>query len=200
MHVEKFTGGPYATNGYVVSDKSEAAAIDVPAGTAKKILEYLKTNSLHLALVIATHVHWDHIEDAAKLCKAAGAEFAIHRTDEENQSEINSIFEGEAGLVRADKHLAENDKINAGGVALSVLHTPGHTPGSICLYAKKEKILFSGDTLFKGSYGRIDFPLSNQEDMTKSLHRLAKLPFDTSVYPGHGLHTTIGSEKWMKDV
>jgi glyoxylase-like metal-dependent hydrolase (beta-lactamase superfamily II) len=200
MHVEKFVGGPYSANSYAVHDNGEAIVIDVPLHTAKKIIEFVKNSNLSVALVVATHVHWDHIADAYKLCKATGAKFAIHGADENNQIEINSVFVDEAGIIKADRHVEDHEEIEVGSIVLDVLHTPGHTPGSICLHLKKEKILFSGDTIFAGSYGRVDFPLGDGESMRKSLRRLSILPFDTFVYPGHGPHTTIGSEKWLASI
>jgi len=198
MQVEKFTGGPYATNGYVAYDKSDAIVIDIPAHTAKKICDFLQVNKLKLVQIIATHIHWDHIEDAHALNKRTGVRFGVHNLDEQNQLEINSIFEGEAGIIKSDFNIEDGDEISIGSAKLLVIHTPGHTPGSVCLYNQKEKILFSGDTLFNGSYGRVDFPLSSYDDIKESLKKLLLLPSETKVYPGHGLETTIGKEKWMK--
>ncbi len=200
MKIEKFTGGSYATNGYLVHGEGEAVLIDAPANTSKMIQKFLEENGLKLKYIIATHVHWDHVEDANKMRKTTGAKICLHALDEENQHEINSIFEGDAGLVRSDSSVDNNDKIIVKSANFIVLHTPGHTPGSICLYNEKENVLFSGDTLFAGSYGRIDFPLSDSGAMKDSLKRLGKLPADTKVCPGHGIETTIGKEKWIKEI
>lgn len=199
MQIEKFEGGAYGTIGYLVADGTDAAAIDVPEHTAKLIENSLKANALKLSSIILTHVHWDHAADAAKLARHAGAKIMMHILDDENQAEINSVFEGESSVVGADRHVRDKEDIRIGAAVLEVIHTPGHTPGSICLYNRKDKILFSGDTLFAGTYGRIDFPLGNHEDMRRSLERLAKLHYTTFVYPGHGPHTTIGNEKWLRE-
>ena len=200
MQIETFTGGNYAANGYLIYEKDEAMIVDVPAHTAKKIHEFLQEQKLNLKYIIVTHVHWDHIEDVDKLKKYTDAKIGIHRFDEQLQIEINSIFEGETGIIKADFSLADNEEITIGAYIFRVIHTPGHTPGSICIYNEKEKILFSGDVLFEGAYGRIDFPLSNTEDMKNSLIRLSKLPSETKVYSGHGKETTIGREKWIKNL
>ncbi len=197
MNVEKFSGGSYLTNSYVIYDKGEALVVDVPAHTAKKIHSFLEGKNIKSVSVILTHIHWDHVEDLEHLARMTNAKVGVHELDEANQMEINSIFEGESGQLKGDFHVVDGERIAVGSIHFAIIHTPGHTPGSICLYNEKEGVLFSGDTLFEHTYGRIDFPLSNASGMKKSLEKLAKLPGKTIVYPGHGAQTTIEKEKWL---
>ena len=168
MHIQKFSGGSYLTNSYLVHDCDEAIVIDVPAHTEKKIREFLEENNIKLKYIIATHIHWDHVEDLVRLKKHTNALIAVHKMDEESQNEINSIFEGEAGAVKSGMFLEDGQIITVGSENFRIIHTPGHTPGSICLYNEKVK--------------------------------LSKLPPETIVYPGHGAETTIGNEKWLKNI
>jgi glyoxylase-like metal-dependent hydrolase (beta-lactamase superfamily II) len=99
--------------------------------------------------------------------------------------------------VKADGFLIEGQKLTVGDLDIEVIHTPGHTPGGVCFYLPKEKVLISGDTLFRGTIGNLNFPTSRPDLMWGSLKKLAALPADTKVYPGHGGSTTIGAEKWI---
>jgi hydroxyacylglutathione hydrolase len=132
-------------------------------------------------------------------CPVCGREEMLRLDVKENRARM--IAECGAVLIDAeisppaDRVLHDKDRINIGCVDLEVLHTPGHTKGGISLYCAEEEMIFTGDTLFEGSWGRIDLPGSSEEEMTGSLHRLGKLPLRTVVYPGHGAHTTIGKEK-----
>jgi glyoxylase-like metal-dependent hydrolase (beta-lactamase superfamily II) len=199
MRIKTFTSGPYSTNSYVVYNDEDAILIDAPLHAAKNISNFLGQDKLSLKCIILTHVHWDHVEDAEKLKAFTNAKIGIHRMDEENQEEINSIFEGEAGKIKSDFSLEEGRIISAGSISFKIFHTPGHTPGSVCLYNEKEKILFSGDTLFAGTYGRVDFQLGDANDMKESLKKLSKLPEAVKVFPGHGPETTLGKEEWIKN-
>ena len=107
-------------------------------------------------------------------------------------------------LLRASEHdmlVGEEDRIKINGILFKIIHTPGHTKGGICLYEEKQQILFSGDTLFNGTYGRVDLPDSDEKEMKQSLKKLSKLPKDVKVYPGHGRETTIGDElEWIEEL
>ena len=105
----------------------------------------------------------------------------------------------EVEAVEVSRELAEGDVVEVGGVTLVVMHTPGHTPGSLCLYSAEDGLLLSGDTLFAGSFGRYDLPGGDPAVLKQSLLRLAQLPKETRVLPGHGAATTIGRERWMSN-
>lgn len=203
MIIKKFPSGPIATNTYIISCETslEACIIDCPPSSAKAVIQYIEENQLVPQKIILTHSHWDHIGDVSFLKKHYNVPVYIHEDDVKNLEIPGSdkipcrlSIEG----VKADFFLKENDLVNVGELNFKVIHTPGHSPGSICLYSKEEKVLISGDTLFKGSMGLINLPTGNPKAMWESLKKLAKLPPETKVYPGHEGSTTIGSEPWLE--
>lgn len=190
----------HITNCYMVfdEDSKETMVID-PAGDVGKIIEYLDILKGKLKYMYISHCHLDHIAGIEELKKKAGGKILIHRDDAEglNNQEINMskyVLENKIEL-EADSRLDDNDLIHIGNLEFKVIHTPGHTAGGTCLYCEKEKLLFSGDTMFKGVHGRTDLPTSNQDEMIKSVARLLMLPENTIVYPGHGKETMIKEEK-----
>jgi hydroxyacylglutathione hydrolase len=200
MIIKTFTSGPVATNCYLVGcpETHEAAVIDAPQGVASKIL---KEDEWTIKKIFITHSHWDHTADAAKLKQTLQVPLYIHPYDEENLKRPGSdklplFFSVDA--AQADGFLEEGETFRIGKLELKIIETPGHSPGGVCLWFPKEKVLFSGDTLFQGSMGRIDFPTSSPTQMWESLKKLAKLPPDTKVYPGHGPPTTIAAEGWIE--
>jgi len=173
------------------------AIIDPAIGCSSSILKE------KIFFILLTHSHWDHIAEAEEIKNKTQAKIFIHKLDEGNLKKPGSdglFFNLMAKGCFADHYLEDGEILEIGDLKIEILHTPGHTPGSCCFYLKNEKILFSGDTLFRGTYGRVDFPTSSEKSMKSSLKRLAKLPFDTKVYPGHGEETTIGKEKWLVDL
>ncbi len=200
MIIKTFTSGPVDTNCYLVGCPltNQAAIIDAPQGVTSKILS---ENQFEIKLIFITHSHWDHIADAAKLKETFHVPLYVHPDDAENLKQPGSdklplFFPIES--VEVDGFLKEGEIFHVGSLEFHVIETPGHSPGGICLYLPKEKILFSGDTLFQGTIGRVNFPTSSPKKMWESLKRLAKLPKETKVYPGHGPATTIGAEEWME--
>ncbi|MBI4018321.1 MAG: MBL fold metallo-hydrolase [Candidatus Aenigmarchaeota archaeon] len=191
MHVKKFVCGPLKTNCYLVWDEGKAVLIDAPQRCSQPVLDELAKRNLELVLVVNTHGHWDHIADNAELKEKTGAKIAVHKGDEKM---LWSPPDGVASS-RADTHLDESDLIRIGSAALEVIETPGHSPGSVCLYGAG--MLFSGDTLFAGSHGRTDFPGGDHSKMLASLKKLLKLPPETKVHPGHGPETALGKERWI---
>ena len=189
--------GALETNCYIVWDESRAAMIVDPADEAKKILSVIQAEGLKVVAVVLTHVHFDHMLAAEAVCAVTGAPLYIGRGDEEALSDpirnLSGVFEMCPPVrIKAKKILREGDAIAVGEMSFTVMETPGHTPGCICLLC--DGVLFSGDTLFYDSIGRVDFPGGNVSDMLASLRRLASLPQDTQVYSGHGTMTTIGRE------
>lgn len=200
MRVEVVPSGPIETNAYLVSDSGKAMVIDPSKDSFLMIGEMLKKESLKLELVVDTHGHWDHIADNAAF-RRVGGKIVIHMEDEEMiKNTVSKMFRLPFAIepTVADNHIEEGSIVELGSLRFRVLHTPGHTPGGCCLYEESKKVIFTGDTLFAGTYGRTDFDGGSDEKMLASLKRLAKLPSDTVVYPGHGPSTTIGNEKWLK--
>lgn len=202
MIIQTFVCGPLENNTYaIVCEKIKRVVVIDPAfGAKKKIEKFLEKNEYVLEKILLTHGHWDHITDVVLLKEEFSCPVFLHQGDWdllENPQKSSFFSAITVPHFKPDFFLQDNDKIKLGDITISVIHTPGHTPGCVCLYIEKEKILFSGDTLFKGSFGRVDFPYSSAENMIKSLKRLSNLPKDVKVYPGHGSETTIGRENWI---
>lgn len=171
-----------------------------PGDEAGMLADFIKKNSLDLSGIVATHGHFDHITAVKKLRESFAAKFYLHEAD------LFLLTRTAVGLARAigydavelkpDVAVKDGDIIEFGPVRLKVIHTPGHTPGCICLYCTDEGVLFSGDTLFNGDVGRCDLPGGSYRQIVTSIkEKLFTLPDDTIVYPGHGSGTTIGGEK-----
>ena len=194
--------GPVATNVHVLADPStrEAIAIDTATPSLAWIAEELAARAWTLKLIVSTHGHWDHIGDNTAVSEHTGADIAVHALDRDrllNPVPTWAPFEVVPSVAAVD--LAEGGVIRFGEIRLTVLHTPGHTEGSVCLYAADEHLLFSGDTLFAGGWGRIDLPGGDADAMVASLGRLTGLDDPVGVFPGHGPDTTIGRERaWME--
>lgn len=196
--------GPIATNLYVLGDEpsGEAIAID----TATPCVEWLTTTLAErgwvLKLIVSTHRHWDHIGDNAAVSAATGAQIAAHIADRhglENPQPIMAPFPIPPSIPAID--LAEGSRIRFGEISLDVLHTPGHTEGSVCLLADSERLLFTGDTLFAQGWGRTDLEGGSEEQMVDSLGRLSTLAGHLKVLPGHGRQTTLAAEEaWLSEV
>jgi hydroxyacylglutathione hydrolase len=194
--------GPISTNLYVLADEAsrEALAIDTATPCVAWLTERLAARGWTLRFIVSSHRHWDHIGDNAAVVAATGAKLAAHALDRhglEHPPELSLPFDIPPSVPALD--LAEGDVIRFGSVTLDVLHTPGHTEGSVTLLAREEGILFTGDTLFAGAFGRVDLPGSSSDQMIDSLARLSRLPGDLHVRPGHGAATTIERERpWLE--
>jgi len=198
MIMGKLEVGSFVTNCYIVGSESggEGMIID-PGDEAKQILKKVEDMGLDIKLIVLTHGHIDHIGALKEIKEATGAEVAVHSDDAESLKEqpLSMIF----GLFcptppPPDRLLQDGDSIDVGDLHFEVLHTPGHTPGGICLLG--EGVLFSGDTLFRYSVGRTDLPGGSYDKLAGSIQtKLMMLPDDTIVYPGHGPETTIGDER-----
>lgn len=194
--------GPLATNVHVLADPSsrEAIAIDTATPSLAWIAEELAERDWRLKFIVSTHGHWDHIGDNAALADHAKAEIAVHSLDRdrlEHPTSMSAPFEIVPSIPAVE--LAEGGLIRFGELRLRVLHTPGHTEGSVCLHAEDDGMLFSGDTLFAGGWGRTDLPGGNEGQMVESLVRLAGYVDPLRVLPGHGPSTTIGRERpWLE--
>jgi glyoxylase-like metal-dependent hydrolase (beta-lactamase superfamily II) len=193
--------GPLATNVHVLADarSREAIAIDTAIPSLAWIRDELAVRDWTLKLIVSTHGHWDHVGDNAAVSSATGAEIAVHALDREaleNPTPLWAPFEIPPSVPAVE--LAEGGEVRFGEIRLRVLHTPGHTPGSVCLQSVDEGLLFSGDTLFAGGWGRTDLPGGSAEAIVASLVRLSELEAPTTVLPGHGPATTIARERpWL---
>ena len=202
MILQDFPSGPFETNAYVaVCEKTKKAAIIDPApSSSSKISHFINQKQLTPVAIFLTHSHWDHIADANELKNRYKIPVYIHLLDAPNLEKPGSdglpcwlTIEG----VKPDHYLKEGDKLTVGEIEFVVIETPGHTPGGVCFYSEKDGILLSGDTLFKGTIGNLSFPTATPKLMWDSLNKLAQLPPETTVFPGHGPSTTIGNENWL---
>ena len=189
------------TNCYIIQDEEtkETMVID-PGGEVDKITEMLNTLSANVKYILLTHCHGDHITGSKELKEKYGGKILIHIEDEPGVREPAVNLSEYIGLgpviMEADSRLNDNDLLHIGDIEFKVIHTPGHTKGGICLYLEKEKMLFSGDTIFRGSWGRTDLPTSSFESIIKSItERIMTLPEDTIIYPGHGKSTMVKEEE-----
>ncbi len=194
--------GPIATNVHILADvrSREAIAIDTATPSLAWIADELAARDWTLKLIVSTHGHWDHIGDNAAVATRTGAEIAVHPLDRLRLTDPRPVA---APFVIPPSvpavELAEGGTIRFGDIALRVLHTPGHTEGSVCLLAEDDGLLYSGDTLFAGGWGRVDLPGGDPAAMVESIARLAGLEGHVAVMPGHGSATTIGRElAWME--
>lgn len=178
MDIKTIKVGSLQTNCYIVIDESTQQALIIdPGDDAHKILPQIK--NLKVKYIIITHGHPDHFEALDDVKAATKATVLMHADDN--------------WFIKPDQTINNNDKIQVGNIEFTVIHTPGHSKGGICLYTPGH--LFSGDTLFWHTYGRTDLPGSSEAQMQASLKRLGDLPDQTKVYPGHGYSSTIKEEK-----
>ena len=194
----KFVG---ETNCYIIVDETQKKAMVIdPAGEVPKIIEILDTLGAELVYIYLTHCHADHINGVNELKKEKGGKVLIHRKGRENLENRVPVLAEYIGLppiyVKEDRIVDDDDILHVGDLEFRVIYTPGHTDDGTSLYCEKEEMLFSGDTLFKGAWGRVDLPTSDFDSIMNSIiNKLLILPENTIVYPGHGKPTRIGDEK-----
>ena len=188
MNILTLTLGPLATNCYLVwqNGRTDAVIID-PAANSRKITAALQEHGLTPVCFLLTHAHFDHI-GALKPLLAAAPDARVYVGDQDKDDPCDMAYD----LLTYTDTYQDGDSVEAAGLSFRVLGTPGHTPGSVCLLCGEA--LFSGDTLFAGSYGRTDFKGGSMQDMYASLRKLAALPPQTRVLPGHGPESTIEDE------
>lgn len=193
--------GPLQCNCSVIGDEisREAMVID-PGDDIADVLAIIEKHKLTVKQIVITHAHIDHVGGAMKLRAATGAPILLNDNDYALLKMLDAqaawIGMASPGKVEIDHSLGDQDSVQAGSLIASVMHTPGHTEGSICLYFPAQKKLIAGDTLFAGSIGRTDLPGGSFEKIMRSLQgKLLTLPDETAVVPGHGPLTTIGAER-----
>jgi glyoxylase-like metal-dependent hydrolase (beta-lactamase superfamily II) len=196
-----FPVGPLQCNCSVIGDEKthEAMVID-PGDQIEGILEILRQEKLTLKQIVITHAHIDHVGGAMKLKVATGAPILMNQNDYAllKMLDMQAAWVGmrPPGDVQVDEAIGQGRVLKIGDISSNVIHTPGHTEGSICLYFPTEKKLIAGDTLFAGSIGRTDLPGGSMDKIMRSLHtQVLALPDETEVIPGHGPMTTIGEER-----
>ena len=209
MNVKTFQCNPLQENCFVVSDDESKEAVVIDCGAfydaeRRALAAYINDNELHLRHVLCTHAHFDHVFGLDTLCAEFGVAPRLHAADVviyDAFSQQMRLFLGSDYGLRLPplgKLLADGELIGFGQHRLRVMHTPGHSPGSAVFYDEAEKVLFSGDTLFRMGVGRTDLQGRSWQQWMQSLHDvLAPLPPDVKVYPGHGPATTIGEEVRM---
>jgi hydroxyacylglutathione hydrolase len=198
---EIFPVGPLQCNCSIIGDEAtrEAMVID-PGDDIEDVLALIGKHNLQVKQIVITHAHIDHVGGAMKLKAATGAPILLNQNDYSllKMLDVQAAWIGvpAPGKVEIDKSLSAGDTVAAGAHSAQVLHTPGHTEGSICLYFPTEKKLIAGDTLFAGSIGRTDLPGGDTQKIMRSLHTtVLALPDETVVIPGHGELTTIAEER-----
>jgi glyoxylase-like metal-dependent hydrolase (beta-lactamase superfamily II) len=199
MEFKRLPLGIYQANCYVLFDENtkEAAVID-PSGDFPELKDFIEANGLKVKYIIITHGHGDHIGALRELKDYSDALVCIHEEDHEMLNNSKKNYSAEMGMpaidMFADKFLVDGDILELGYAKLNIIHTPGHSPGGICIYC--EGNLFAGDTLFSRSIGRTDLEGGSFEEIITSIKsKLFILPDETTVYPGHGPSTTIILEK-----
>ena len=189
------------TNCYIVADeKSKEAFIIDPGGESEKVIEMISILKVNVKYIILTHCHGDHISGVKEVKDKVGGKVLIHRMDAEGLCNENLSLTYYIGLqnpdMEADSILDDEDKIHLGDIEFDILHTPGHTKGGICIYCPEHKMIFTGDTLFRGTWGRTDLPTGSFEDIIHSItDKIMILPEDTIIYPGHGKSSIVREEE-----
>jgi len=199
MKVILITVGTFQVNCYLAVTPTHQALVIDPGEDAGIIGVTLRQNKLTVAAYLITHGHMDHVSGLAEMTRTFPAPVAMHPEDEvwafSSQNQALPYYDTPERPKKIDRVLANGQTYTDAGLSYEIIATPGHSPGGVCFYFPAEKALFSGDTLFLGTIGRTDLDGSDEKLMTRSLKRLAQLPDDTVIYPGHGPQTTIGQEK-----
>ncbi len=190
--------GPYEANCSVLWEDPEQAWVVDPGADGAAILGFMEKRGLKAGLVVLTHCHFDHISALGEILAKFPVPVVMHQDDVGFAFSSLNVVPPYRTTVRPASLVTDKkdgDTLTCGGLTAKIIHTPGHTPGGLCLYFAADKLLVAGDTLFEGSVGRTDLPGGSMEELTASLLKLKALPDDTRVICGHGPQTLIGREK-----
>lgn len=199
MKIQKYSVGQLQTNCYLLIENNKVIIIDA-GDDAHFLLEQIQRLNLELLGIFATHGHFDHILGVGEIQLSFDVPLYIFKED---GFLVNRVKETARHFLKMDPHMVEpqklewlkEGKLTLGPFPFYVMHTPGHTPGACCFYFNQQKVIFTGDTLFKNAVGRYDHKYSDKKKLKNSLEKLFALPEITLVYPGHGEETTIEEEK-----
>lgn len=198
MLIRNITVGPLQANCFIIGDETSRQAIVIdPGDEPDLIMDVINENRLEVSYIVCTHGHFDHVGAVSDIKEKTGAKVIIHKDEIEIYHAARDMaafwgYEVER-LPEPDMLVDDGDRIRVGNTNFTILHTPGHSPGGICLYG--DDIIVTGDTLFAGSVGRTDFYGGDMNKLRESFNRLMSLPDETRVLPGHGPDSTIGIEK-----
>ena len=193
MIVKRFIRNPLQNNNYVIIDEESREAVLIDCSEpADDIMDYIKEQGAELKYILLTHAHFDHILGVNYFREKYAIPVFLHKDDSALLEQLSQYVAG-AESVSVDKLFDDDAEFSIGNEKIKVIHTPGHTEGGVCYLI--DNMLFSGDTLFYGTYGRVDLPFGDEKKMFESLKKLFVLSDDIVVYPGHGRDTTIGAEK-----
>lgn len=200
MEITVLTVGPVCTNCYIINKEGHTSCLVIdPGDEAEKIASYIKRKGLSCEGILLTHGHFDHITGVSELISLVGG--SVYACEKERELLLDpnmnaSAMVGHEVSLDPEILLRDGQKFEAAGLSFLVLHTPGHTKGGCCYYSEKEKVLFSGDTIFMESVGRDDFPTGNGRELLDSIrNKILTLPDDVNIYPGHGPETNVAYEQ-----
>ncbi|MBN4074861.1 MAG: MBL fold metallo-hydrolase [Alkaliphilus sp.] len=199
MILKKTEVGVYSANCYIIADEQSREGIIIdPGGDADKIMKFVKDNKLLIKYIVLTHAHGDHIGGVNEVLSETDAVLCVHKDDlfilKDRKKNFTSQMRGPIVEIRDAKLLEDGDVLQVGDMSFKIIHTPGHSPGGICIYIKD--VLFTGDTLFANNIGRGDLIGGDEAQLIRSIKaRLMELPDATTAYPGHGPATRIGIER-----
>ena len=196
MNLKRVIMSLYTENCYILWDENKIGAVIDPGSDFEKIEKVIAENNIIIKEILLTHSHFDHITSAKKLADKYNLPVKMSYNEKDVFENPENSMDVNIEVPDRFEYFYDGDIINAGDIELKVIETPGHTRGSVCFLWEKEKILFSGDTLFKSTVGRWDFPTGSFEDLENSIkNKLYKLPQEVTVHSGHGFSTKIGREK-----
>lgn len=199
LHIDGMSVGPLGANCYILHKEKEALIVD-PGGDAETIIEKIESQDLKPQAILLTHAHFDHIGAVEEVRNHFNIDVYLHEQEKDwlQESKLNRsrLFTGKDIIAGAPDHILKVGRLHIGCFSLDVLHTPGHSPGSVSFVFNEEEKVISGDALFYQGIGRTDLPGGNREELEASIKQELYTLRDTfTVYPGHGPNTTIGSEK-----
>lgn len=198
LTIKRLIVGPLENNCFIIADDNTKEALIVdPGDEPDRIIDFVHENNLNVKFIVCTHAHFDHVGAVSDIKQKTGAPIIIHHDEQEiyrGTREQAALWGFELGeFPKPDMLVSEGDILEIGDLKFEIIHTPGHSPGSICLLGKD--ILFTGDTVFAGSVGRTDLHGGDTVQLKNSFRRLMSLPEEIKILPGHGPETTIGREK-----